>query len=121
MQFDYNYKVGHNVQVKFTNDLPAKAAIQFHITMCLIGGKRIDVLSWEFPAFISSQILSQIIHNLCFVCGGIMQDSTAFQNQLVSFDDFGDDAGQKGTTQSRVGTAKQVIVRKCTDCGHSHT
>lgn len=79
------------------------------------------IKQWKFPLFITSQIISEIIHNTCFVCGGLMTDSTAFQNTYASFDDFGNDAGQRGTTQSRIGPAKQIKVRKCSQCGHSHT
>jgi len=50
-------------------------------------------------------VIQTIIRNTCFVCGGLMKDSTAFQNTLVSSNDFGDDAGSRGTTQSRVGPA----------------
>lgn len=76
---------------------------------------------WQAPLFISSQLIEEIIHNTCFVCGGLMQDSTALQNTNVSFDDFGNDAESRGTTQSRVGPVQQIKVRKCSSCGHSHT
>ena len=50
-----------------------------------------------------------------------MEDSTAYINTIVSFDDFGNDAGERGTTVSRCGPVKIIKVRKCSACGHSHT
>lgn len=84
----------------------------------MIGPKASD---WTFPSFITSEVLSEVIHNTCYECGGLMKDSTAFQNTLVSSDDFGNDAGERGSTQSRVGEARQIKVRKCSSCGHSYT
>ena len=52
-------------------------------------------------------------------CGGIGKHSKALLNTLVSFSDFGNDAGKRGTTQSRVGKAKMVDCIKCQTCGHS--
>lgn len=56
---------------------------------------------------------------ICKECGCIGKRSKALLNQLVSFDDFGNDAGKRGTTQSRQGKAKQVGCLKCPNCGHS--
>lgn len=39
----------------------------------------------------------------CIVCGSIMKPGIAMQNSLILFSDFGQDEGQRGTTQSRVG------------------
>jgi len=76
----------------------------------------------EFPSCINSEAIRTVIRNTCYKCGGLMQDdATAYQNTRVSFDDFGGDAGQRGTTEVRVGPAVQVQVRKCIECGHSHT
>lgn len=57
--------------------------------------------------------------NQCRKCGGIDTPSKAFNNTLISFDDFGEDAGQHGTTMSRQGLAKLVDCIKCESCGHS--
>jgi rubrerythrin len=48
-----------------------------------------------------------------------MVSSTALKNTWVSFDDFGNDAGQPGTTENRIGKAVKVKVWKCPECGHS--
>lgn len=56
----------------------------------------------------------------CRECGGETKDSKVLVNSLVSFNDFGGDAGKRGTTQSRVGTAKLQNCKKCVDCGHSY-
>jgi hypothetical protein len=55
--------------------------------------------------------------NICNKCNS--KPSMALVNTLVSFDDFGNDAGKRGSTQSRVGVAKLVNVQKCVNCGHS--
>ena len=55
----------------------------------------------------------------CRKCNGECKPSKALLNQLVSFDDFENDAGNIGTTQSRVGEAKLVDCYKCENCGHS--
>lgn len=55
----------------------------------------------------------------CRECGGKCTPSQAYNNTLVSFDDFGGDAGQRGTTQSRIGPGKLVNCYKCNSCGHS--
>lgn len=62
-----------------------------------------------------------LVGNSCFECGGLMKDGTALDNTWVGFDDFGGDAGQRGTTVSKVGQPIMKQVRKCTVCGHSHT
>ena len=56
---------------------------------------------------------------ICKECGCIGKPSKALLNQLVSFDDFGNDAGKRETTQSRHGEAKEVDCLKCPNCGHS--
>lgn len=56
---------------------------------------------------------------ICRECGNIGKPSKGLLNGLVSFEDFGSDAGQRGTTQSRVGEAELVDVLKCVNCGHS--
>lgn len=58
-------------------------------------------------------------NNICRVCGDTSKPSTGLLNGLVSFNDFGNDAGLRGSTQSRVGEAKLVEVNKCPSCGHS--
>lgn len=57
----------------------------------------------------------------CIVCGSIMKPGIAMQNSLISFSDFGQDEGQRGTTQSRTGKPAFVLVNKCQKCGHSIT
>lgn len=59
--------------------------------------------------------------NLCIKCGSIMHISKALDNTLVAHSDFGGDAGNRGTTQSKEGPAILVPVWKCEKCGHSYT
>lgn len=56
---------------------------------------------------------------ICKECGCIGKPSKTLLNDWVSFDDFGNDAGKRGTTQSRHGAAKEVDCLKCPNCGHS--
>jgi hypothetical protein len=60
-----------------------------------------------------------VIPERCNVCGGNMKEGKAFVNTLVAMSDFGGDAGQRGTTQTRKGAPVLVDVFKCEDCGHS--
>lgn len=76
---------------------------------------------WKFPVFISSEILKEIIRNTCFECGGLMKDGDALDNTWISFEDFGNDVGKRGTTMTKQGQPIIKKVRKCVNCGHSHT
>ncbi len=55
----------------------------------------------------------------CRRCNSECKPSKGLLNQLVSFNDFDNDAGSRGTTQSRVGKAILVDCYKCINCGHS--
>ena len=55
----------------------------------------------------------------CKKCGGKCHPSKALNNTMVYYDDFGGDAGGRGTTGSRSGKPKMVECLKCEDCGHS--
>lgn len=125
MQFEIYHKIGTDYStVKFnSNNFKYLVTESFETSFERIGGIfNGDENYWTFPSFVTSQIIQEIIHNTCFVCGGLMKDDAiAYQNTLVSFNDFGNDAGQIGTTQSRCGKAALKVVRKCSSCGHSHT
>jgi DnaJ-class molecular chaperone len=60
-----------------------------------------------------------VIPERCNVCRGKMVTGKAFMNTLLAFADFGDDAGHRGTTQTRNGPPVLIYVLKCEDCGHS--
>lgn len=57
--------------------------------------------------------------NICNKCGKLAKASKVLINKLIGFDDFGNDAGQRGTTMSRRGKAKLHSCMKCSNCGHS--
>lgn len=124
MQFHYQ-KVGTDyATVIFTTDIfkiKKEVIDTFKKHFERIGGTCKENGKWKFPSFITSLVIAQIIHNTCFECGGLMKDGEALDNTYVSFDDFGNDAGQHGTTQSKMGHPIIKQVRKCISCGHSHT
>lgn len=122
MQFKINVGTDYTT-VNFYNisKLKEESRIKLYEVLNKLGmtfGKGEEI---RFPAFITSEVLEQVIHNTCFVCGGLMQDGVALENTWVSFDDFGGDAGQYGTTCSKIGQPVMKQVRKCSSCGHSHT
>ncbi len=86
-----------------------------------LGGECVDIFTFKFPEFVTREVINQVIHNTCFVCGGLMADGQALENTWVGFDDFGGDAGEPGTTISKIGPPVMLKVRKCTVCGYSHT
>jgi DNA-directed RNA polymerase subunit M/transcription elongation factor TFIIS len=55
----------------------------------------------------------------CRECGSQGKESKSLLNTLLSFNDFGNDSGRRGTTQARVGPVKLVDSIKCVSCGHS--
>lgn len=61
----------------------------------------------------------------CKKCSGKMVDGKTLLNELITFWDepfvFAKDNDNRGNTQARIGTAKEVEVWKCKDCGHSFT
>ena len=122
MQFEIGYSIKQTTFKVISSNFKHNVVNSLGLSYERIGGKfDFNTNTWIFPPFINLQIIEEVIHNTCFVCGGLMKDSTAFQNTLVSSDDFGNDSGQRGTTQSRVGEPQYLKVRKCSSCGHSHT
>lgn len=125
MQFTSKYSIGSTTK-KIVFDFWKKISInsteQFNNVFQKLGARpSFEPEVWYFPIFVSNETISEIIKNTCFKCGGLMINSTGFQNRLVFFDDFGNDKGQRGSTGSYCGPAEQKKVRKCNACGHSHT
>lgn len=125
MQFNYHQNVRTNIAVvTFTNFNISRVAVKerlFNSFRKIGGNNPLFELEWIFPSFITSQVIQEIIHNTCFVCGGLMKDSQALENTWVGLEDFGKDFGQRGTTMSKIGQPVMKVVRKCSSCGHSHT
>lgn len=79
---------------------------------------------WCLPLFRSSvvEVLQKFnITSICFKCGGDIKEGQALENTWVGTDDFGNDAGQPGTTISKIGPPVMKNVCKCKSCGHSFT
>jgi hypothetical protein len=125
MQFEFNSAVGSDINtLKFIGTkYPKLPFFDFIVPIFQRLGAKFPngtLGTINFPPFVTFDVIREIVRNTCYECGGLMQDSTAFVNQLVSFDDFGNDAGERGTTQSFTGKPVKVAVRKCNWCGHSH-
>ena len=112
-----NNTIYYNINL---DDLPEKVRFSLISVFTKLEGF-VDIYSeWIFPDYIFPQAIETIIKNTCFKCGGSMKPSKSFLNEMVSFDDFGNDAGERGTTQSPVGEPKLINVNKCSCCGHSY-
>lgn len=121
MQFEIQTGTDYST-VKFNHfDFSPSVSTSLLNSFNKIGGEKISNTLWKFPSFITAQILEEVIHNTCFVCGGLMQNGQALDNTWVYFDDFGNDVRQYGTTCSKIGTPVMKRVRKCSSCGHTHT
>jgi len=79
---------------------------------------------WNQPIYRQSLIdfLKKFdISFICFKCGGDIEQGQALENTWIGFDDFGNDAGQPGTTMSKIGHPNMINCHKCKSCGHSFT
>lgn len=96
MKFEINYKIGDKAStVTFDGLLSPSVWCKFFDKIEFLGGQRVfkdrsDV--WFLPSFVTSDVLQELIKNICYKCGGLMKDDLVLKN-----------------------------VRKCTSCGHSHT
>lgn len=120
MQFEMNHKIGTDYStVILQGHLSAKILESMFSVFEKLGGESIENTwdKWKFPKHITSQVIEEVIRNTCFVCGGLMKDGVAMVDQAFEFehDVYGT------VTQQVPGYAKQIKVRKCTACGHSHT
>lgn len=104
-----------------TQKVKPKSWKQLNLMFNYMGANQCGNVSFLFPRYLNAGMLSELISNTCFECGGLMKDGVALDNTLISYDDFGGNAGNIGTTQSKCGEAKLIKVRKCQSCGHSHT
>lgn len=123
MQFELNHNIGQQTVIVQFQSLKTNRYVWQALQKVFekLGGKLLGfpdygIDNWEFPSFITSQVIQEIIHNTCFVCGGLMGDSTAIQNESL----------RVKTSQGEIhypdgNNTKVIKVRKCQTCGHSHT
>jgi hypothetical protein len=118
MQFEIGYSIKQTTFKVISSNFKHNVVNSLGLSYERIGGKfDFNTNTWIFPPFINLQIIEEVIHNTCFVCGGLMKDSTAMVDQKYEFEH-----DLYGTvTQTIPGHAKQIKVRKCSSCGHSHT
>lgn len=99
LRTDYSTVTFYNVKVKW--DVIAQMMSWFE----RLGGTLIETNVYQFPSFITSEVIQEVIHNTCFVCGGLMKDGTK----------------EVKTREGKRTDLFFVKVRRCSSCGHSHT
>lgn len=85
--------------------------------LCVSGNPELHWLDFK-PTYV---LCEKINNDVCRECGGKCIESKAFENTYVAMNDFGNDAGEDGSTMSKIGEAELINCYKCTDCGHSFT
>lgn len=95
MKFEINVGTDYST-VKFNATLKLDVFEKLIHHFERLGGTMIGpkTSQWKFPAFITSEVLQEVIRNTCFECCGLMKDYEYHSDH---------------------------IVRKCQSCGHSHT
>lgn len=123
MQFELNHNIGQQTVIVQFQSLKTNRYVWQALQKVFekLGGKLLGfpdygIDNWEFPSFITSDVIQEIIHNTCFVCGGLMQDGEAIKNNTLFI------RKNQGTIHYEDHSSSKVIkVRKCSSCGHSHT
>jgi len=108
MKFEMNHQVGTDYStVRFKpHAVKGFALLAIVESFQKLGGEMIDTASnWKFPKHITSEVLQEVIHNTCFICGGLMKDDTK----------------EVETQEGKRTDIYFVKTRKCNTCGHSHT
>lgn len=98
MKFEINVGTDYSTVILDGNHRPVVWESIFNSLTRLGGTCKGDAHLWNVPFFITSQVIEQVIHNTCFVCGGLMK-----------------------TELKDVDNIAAITVRKCSSCGHSHT
>ncbi|MBP7007069.1 MAG: hypothetical protein KBB16_03350 [Candidatus Pacebacteria bacterium] len=117
--FDNNYPNRKDKRRAYTGSKAFDRSCRNHGSCDWCKGQRLYRVQKEQERI--EDLSSDLEEVFCIVCGSIMKPGIAMQNSFLSFSDFGQDGGQRGTTQSRVGPSAFVLVNKCTKCGHSIT
>lgn len=107
MQFEFISKLGNTRMLFNESDFNDQVNAAFKTKFETIGGQRNFIIQgirqWKFPDHITSQVIQEIIHNTCFVCGGLMKNK------------------MKMLTYEENPNSLTKIIRMCSQCGHSHT
>lgn len=122
MQFEIKHQSEDHSLIVFKGDMinmKQQTVNSFKNYFERIGGEVSDIGIWRFPRFVTPELLQEIIHNTCFECGGLMGDSTAFKNDDLV--EIPNGLSMTSHIYSGAGKARQIKIRKCTACGHSHT
>lgn len=126
MQFEMNHKVGTDYSTVIFKPHAVKgfALLAIIESFQKLGGEMVDTVSnWKFPKHITSQVLQEVIHNTCYVCGGLMQDGVAIQEGKVYVPSYDSvmETYQGEIEYPNPNDSKVIKVRKCSACGHSYT
>jgi hypothetical protein len=126
MQFETKHNITEKVVlVTFSNYTKVKPAAweQLNKMFKYMGANQCNDNSFLFPNYLNSGIISELIKNTCFVCGGLMKDSTAMLQGKCHVDSYDNaiDTYQGTIEYPDNNSTKQIKIRKCSSCGHSHT
>ena len=112
MQFEISSSL-KRVVVTFTNFNISKVAAKEKLfsNFRIIGGNNpLFELEWVFPPFVTLSLVQEIIHNTCFVCGGLMQNAILLEN------------GKHCISEEKANTSNNSnAIRTCSSCRHSPT
>lgn len=91
MDFELNYKIGgSHITVTFDSLTHQNLDVMksFYHSFMMIGGKSINSANkWYFPTFVSSAIISKIIENTCFRCGGVKHAEVSSKGTYYTCED----------------------------------
>jgi hypothetical protein len=125
----YKYQVGtsYNFAAFIGNIFRLKTTESFELSFERLGGEYLpekpegfkdNVSVWKFPAFVTSQVIEEVIRNTCFECGGMMKDGIVMNNGELRIPTGEFSRGNYTPYKEGPATIKQC--RKCISCGHSH-
>jgi hypothetical protein len=126
MQFTVSDKSGTDFSIVEFAPHSVTGASLYNICESFIrlGGRMGSTVSnWEFPNYITEEVIKEVISNTCFKCGGLMEDGIAMVNGTLKVESYDSAVDTyQGTIEYRdPKNFKQIKVRKCQTCGHSHT
>jgi len=129
MKFEYRHTIGSDhVTVIFSGQFLRFKPV---VTQALVSkfekfGGEFETDNYSvcvFPSHITVEMIKKVIHNTCFVCGGLMKNGQTIQNNKIIVDSYDSamDTYEGQIEYPDTNNHSIIKVRKCTNCGHSHT